>query len=60
VTKYAKNETWTYSQVIYGLVGNDKQQEKSQAFDVKLNNLNERMRGEEIKLQTEADEMVFI
>lgn len=31
VTKYAKNETWTHSQVIYGLVGNDRDQKKSQS-----------------------------
>lgn len=52
VTKYAQNETWTHSQVIYGLASNDKDQKKSQALDVKLNNLNDRVtEWEEIKVK---------
>jgi len=34
----------THSQVLYGLVSNDKDQKKSQALDVKLNHLCDRVR----------------
>lgn len=48
---------------MYDLVGNGKEQKKSQALNRKLNNLHDksdRMRGEEIQLKTEADDTVFI